>query len=278
MSRPTGPVKKVTRGEVDICYYSAGEGPPLLLISGLGSAGAAWWPIIDSLDDYKVITVDNRECGGSTRCDQVDYTLVDMADDLSAVLDDLGIERLYVLGTSMGGMIAQEFALKYPERVIKLMLVCTNFGEGSIPADAELLADAFAPRPEGEDAIEYTMKRTTRLTGPGFGEKNPDLLRRHAEVRVATGASTSGQGRQARAIRSFRTWDRLPGLDIPTLVIHGEADPLIPFENGQRIASRIPGAQLIALVGVGHYIPMEAPGELTSTIKNFFPVSAEVGA
>jgi 3-oxoadipate enol-lactonase len=272
------PEQKITRDGIDIAYWVVGEGTPILLITGLGTPAASWYVLPSLLADqgYKVIVVDNRDCGKSSPCEGVDYGIADMAEDAMAVLDEVGIDQTYLFGISMGGMIAQELALNHPERVKKLILVATSPGRpASIPPDASVLSEMFAPVPS-ESVEEGLARFLGKLMGPGFAEQNWDLLLRTARARVRHGSNSESFSRQWQAILGFSAWDRLPKLDVPTLIIHGRADPLVPFGNGELLASRITGAELVALDGVGHFVPLEAPGETFGAIARFCPVEEKV--
>lgn len=275
------PERRITRpGGVEIAYWVHGEGTPLVLITGLGTPAVSWGPFPGILAGlgYQAIVVDNRDCGNSSPCDGIDYKVEDMADDAVAVLDDLGIDRAYVLGISMGGMIAQAIGLNHPDRVIKLMLLATTPGQPAhVPADPAFIADVFVMPPD-EDQKAWTIRTLGKIMGPGFAERNRELMETAAEIRIKHGSDPQEFTRQWNAIMQFGVYDRLTEMKPPTLVLHGDADPLVPYPNGQKIAARIPGAELVTLPGVGHFVPAEAPAETVAAITRFFPVEVPAQA
>lgn len=274
------PERRVGRDGVEIAYWVHGNGVPLLLLTGLATPAASWHvlPAILAEQGYRAVAVDNRDCGRSSRCDGIDYSIADMAGDAAAVLDDLGIDQAYVFAISMGGLIGQEFALGHPERVRGLILVATGPGtRGGVHPDPGVVRDIFDFRVSG-DLRSDMAALLGRLMGPGFAETNRALVERLAAIRVEQGSDGFALTRQWQAITSFDSWDRLPSLRVPTLILHGEADPLVPFENGVRLAECIQGAELIALPGVGHFVPLEAPAETLAAIARFFPVEAKAEA
>lgn len=271
------PPATLDRDGVEIAYWTLGAGDPILLITGLGTPAASWYvlPTLLAEAGYKVIVVDNRDCGQSSDCDGTDYSIAEMAEDSAAVLDALKVESTYLFGISMGGMIAQELALNHPKKVKRLILVATNPGRPvTVPPSAELLTTMFARRPEASPE-EAMAEFLGKLMGPGFAENNREVLLRLAKIRISQGSDAGAFSRQWGAILGHSTWDRLPEIAVPTLVIHGRDDPLVPFPNGEMIASRIPGAELMALDGVGHFVPLEAPAETLSAITSFFPLPQE---
>lgn len=273
------PERRVSRPDgVEIAYWVIGEGTPLLLITGLGTPAASWGPFPQVLADqgYKVIIVDNRDCGNSSSCEGIGYTIADMANDAVAALNDLGIDKTYLLGISMGGMIAQEVILNHPERITRLMLLATTPGAPAhVSADGAFLTEVFTPSPN-EDTKAWTNRTLGMLMGPGFADGNPEIMSRMADIRVARGSDPAQFSRQWQAIMGFGAWDRLTEVEAPTLVVHGIDDPLVPYPNGEKIASRIPGAELVSLPGVGHFVPLEAPAETLQAIVGFLPVKAPV--
>jgi pimeloyl-ACP methyl ester carboxylesterase len=271
------PERRVDCDGIEIAYWIHGEGSPLLLITGLATPAASWGPFPSLLGQmgYSGVVVENRDVGKSSPCDGIDYTMVDMANDTAAVLDDAGIDETYVLGISMGGMIAQELALNHPERVKKLILMATWPGRPvGVSASPEFLASLVMQQP-GEDRLSMIQKIALSLVGPKVREEHPERLEFWSSVRTEQGPTAEGFSRQWQAIAGFGTWDRLPDLNIPTMVIHGTADPLVPYENGKLLASRIPGAEFVTLEGVGHLVPLEAPEDVLNAIARFFPVKAE---
>lgn len=277
MTVDSEPERRVDRQDgIEIAYWVHGEGTPLVLITGVGTPAVSWGPLPRLLADqgYQVIVVDNRDCGSSSPCEGIEYTIADMAGDVVAVLDDLGIAGAYILGISMGGMIAQELVLNHPERVRRLMLVATTPGRPEhVSADPAFLIEVFA-MPPGEDQRAWTVRTLGRLMGPGFAERHRELLEAAAELRIEHGSDPAEFSRQWQAIMGFGSWDRLPEIKAPTLVIHGTADPLIPFVNGEKLAAGIPGAELIVLPGIGHFVPAEAPADTIAAILRHFPVGA----
>lgn len=274
------PERRVKRpGGIEIAYWVHGEGQPLTLIMGLGTPAASWGPLpaLLSQQGYKVIVVENRDCGRSSPCEGLTYTIRDMADDVVAVLDATGVDKSYVLGISMGGMIAQELVLNNPERVSRLMLMATTpGGAAGVSASPAFLAELFTAPPSEDERADWIIRTLGMITGPGFVDEHPETIELSGSIRLEQGSDPAEFARQWQAIMTFATWDRLPGINVPTMVVHGDADPLVPYPNGVNIAERIPEAELVTLPGVGHLVPLEAPAETFQAIARFFPIEAPV--
>ncbi|MDI1428939.1 alpha/beta fold hydrolase [Polyangium sorediatum] len=262
-------------GDVDIHYDIFGEsGPAVLLVMGLGSRGDNWTPISRALAGrgFRAIQFDNRDVGRSSRVSGGSYEIADMAADAVGLLDHLGIPEARLVGISMGGMIAQEIAVRYPERLSRLVLLATSAGgdlarkpEGAILSELTALARGGDPA-----AAETRLAAFYRaITGPAFVQKYPELLDMAITSTLEGAPEVDGLLRQIQAISRFSVWDRLGDVRAPTLVLHGDADPLIPHENGELLARRIPGARLRTLPGVGHLVPLEAPLETYGALLDF---------
>jgi pimeloyl-ACP methyl ester carboxylesterase len=257
--------------------------PAVLLIMGLGMQLVAWPPqMIDALVDagYRVIRMDNRDIGLSQHFDQMGkpniiwagikyklglpvrppYTLEDMAQDALGVLDALGVDRAHVVGVSMGGMIAQRVAIAAPHRVLSLTSIMSSSGARGLPQARPEVTRVLLKRP-ASDAIEAVVDHYVRLFkaigSPGYPVPEADM-----RERILRGAERNfhpeGTLRQMLAIVSDATRSaQLSTITSPTLVLHGRADPLVPFANGEDTAARIPGARLVGFDGMGHDLPPE---------------------
>ena len=241
--------------------YGSPEAPPLLLVMGLGMASDAWDSLPARLADrFRVLTVDNRGMGSSS-APPGGFRIRDMADDAARVLDAEGIAEAAVFGISMGGMIAQELALRHTARVRALVLGAT-FGshwrsrKPPIGVAGDLLLVSLLSRPP---------RRMARLLlSDDFVARNPEVFQRwlarlgRPRLRVAR--------RQILAIARHEAEDRLPRLRLPTLVISGDRDRLVPVENSRRLARIIPRARLLELPGAGHAFPFERADETVRAI------------
>jgi len=232
------------------------EAPPLLLIMGLGMASEAWDTLPARLADrFRVVVFDNRGVGRSS-APPGGFRMRDLADDAASVLDAEGIAEASVFGISMGGMIAQELALRHPGRVRSLALGAT-FGSHrrshkpriGVARDL-LLVSVFSRRP----------RRMARLlVSDEFISRNQERFDRW--LGRLSRAPLSSARRQILAIARHDAEDRLPKLSIPTLVISGDRDRLVPVENSRRLARVIPGARLLEFPGAGHAFPFERADE-----------------
>lgn len=253
---------------INLAYYTSGHGTPTLMIQGLGGRAADWGSVPARLAPrFEVITFDNRGTGKSDKPD-TEYSLDVMADEAVAVLQAAGHEQAHVVGVSMGGMIAQLVALRHPQRVRKLVLLSTT--PGGSHAVAPTAAAMAALVPDMTQPPEQIVRSAMRaITAPGFTEAHPEVLQEI--VQTAMGAPTPQFVfvRQMAAIMASDRYADLPTIQTPTLVLHGDADPLVPFANGQTLAARIPGAQLVTLRGCGHLAMWEQPDELARVLLNF---------
>src|SRR3954462_15773951 len=239
-------------------FESAGEGPAVLLIMGLGLPGDAWWRTVPVLArSLRVVTFDNRGCGRSER-PAGGLTLAGMAADAVSVLDAAEIARAHVYGISMGGMIAQELALRYPERVDALVLGATSAGGGAAtPPDRETLAfltrRATVPDEEGRWAsVPYVYsERTRRLGGERIGE---DFAHRFSHV-----FNANGYRAQLAAALGHDTSARVGAIKAPTLVLHGSEDRMVPPANGRALAAAIPRARVLELPDAAHLYTTDEP-------------------
>jgi len=257
-------------GDINIYYESHGDGEPLLLIMGYGQCSALWEPLIrDFSPPYRVIFFDNRGTGRSDKPD-MPYTMKMMADDARGLLDAMGIESAHILGISMGGMIAQEFVLNYPDKLRSLVLGCTHCG-GTKMAMPSQEALAFLLGPE---MAKLSVEERARQTVPWmwtqeFIDNNPRAVDFFIAATAKYPTPILGYRGQAKAMKDHDTYDRLSQIAAPTLVITGDADRLIPAENSRIIASRIPNAELSILENAGHGFVTDAGAKATRTILDF---------
>jgi pimeloyl-ACP methyl ester carboxylesterase len=269
--------ERVQANGIEIAYESIGDpdDPPLLLVMGLGMQLIHWeTEFCERLAarGFRVIRFDNRDAGHSTQIDapvpnvlrgmagfKIDapYLLDDMAADSFGLLDALGIESVHLVGVSMGGMIAQAMAIQRPERVRSLTSIMSTTGErraGRPKLRAWALLTRRAPR-DKEGFVEFFI-RVFRIIGSKGFLRDDERTRRIAAATYDRGHHPAGEGRQLAAIiASGDRTERLRQLHVPTTVIHGLDDPLVPFRAGRATARAIPGARLIAIPGMGHDLP-----------------------
>ena len=268
---------------IDICYEIFGEAnaEPMLLIMGLGAQMVLWD------DDFcerlaargsRVIRFDNRDIGqsgklhGGKRLTPLEllklrflripvaapYRLLDMAKDTVGLMDVLGITSAHLVGASMGGMIAQEVALSFPQQVRSLTSIMSTTGNPKVPPPTrEAAAMLMAPPPTTKAEYIERFARTWKVLRVGSFPEDEARDRARAERCFARGLNPAGVGRQLRAIlASGSRKGRLHAVKAPTLVIHGTVDPLVRPEGGKDTAASIPGARLLMIEGMGHALPI----------------------
>ena len=250
---------------IKIAWERRGDGFPIVLIHGLGYARWGWEPVADALAErHEIILLDNRGIGESDAPPGA-YTASELADDVLGVLDEAGIAEAHVIGTSLGGMVAQELALARSERVAKLVLVCTTPGgenAASMPEQTvRLLAEA--PTLAREVALRKFVENALAPDPP------EDTVERILAHRRQTDQPFSAWLSQAAAGMTFDAWDRLPMLRIPTLVLHGTADVVVDPVNAELLAARIPDARLELFPGCGHLLFWEQPERFVDVVGEF---------
>ena len=278
---------KIKANGINIEVEDSGPGtgaqprPAVLLIMGLGMQLVAWPPaMVQALLDagYRVIRLDNRDIGLSQKFDHLGhpnlvweslkyklglavkapYGLHDMAADALAVLDALQIDKAHVVGVSMGGMIAQRVALAAPERVLSLTSVMSSSGARGLPQAEPRVMRVLMSRPAGKDILAVTdhyVRLFKAIGSPGFPVDDAELRERIMSA-ARRGFHPAGTVRQMVAIAAdSRRAAELASLRLPTLVVHGKADPLVPFACGEDTARRIHGARLVGIEGMGHDLP-----------------------
>lgn len=255
---------------VSIAYSVEGSGDEtVLLIMGLGARAADWGPRFPArlAQRFRVVRFDNRGAGAS-EVPRDTWTLDDMARDAVAVLDAVGAERAHVVGLSMGGMIAQLLALDHSARVDRLVLMATHFGGRSVVPPRPEAFSIFMPEP-GTSPEELVRGATRVITGPGWADAHAGAVEELVALAREQPTPKRVFGAQLQAILGSDRSERVRSIRAPTLVIHGDADPLIVYENGVRLAERIPGARLETLAGVGHLLHYEAPEVVDRLVGDF---------
>jgi pimeloyl-ACP methyl ester carboxylesterase len=279
-------------GEIEICFETFGDpsDPAMLLIMGLGTQMVAWHD--DFCTDlarrgFFVIRHDNRDIGRSTHLTRYKapsllklakrdrhppYTLADMAADSVGVLDHLGIEKAHVVGASMGGMIAQTIAIRYPHRTLSLVSLFSNTGsfwtgQPALTMYAALLRPA--PRGDRDRFVNHAVELFEKIGGKGY-EPGVEDLRTIATRSYDRGGDPSGPGRQLGAIVADRDRSRqLRRLTVPVTVIHGTDDRLVRPSGGKATHKAIPGSRMVWIEGMGHGLPRGAwPQILDAIVAN----------
>jgi 3-oxoadipate enol-lactonase len=251
-------------GDVRIAYEILGDGPPLLLCQGLGYTRSGWGPARELLAErFAVVCFDNRGIGESD-APAGPYTAAQLAADALAVLVAAGFERAHVVGASLGGMVAQEVALAAPERVDKLVLACTTPGGGhSFPMPAATVAlFAQAALLDPLDALRRFVVNALAPDAPA------ELVEEIYRYRLANPPDLAGWQAQAAAGASHDAYDRLSQITAQTLVLHGTADNVVDYRNGELLAERIPNARLERVPG-GHLFFWEDPSRFVTLVKEF---------
>ncbi|WP_232685706.1 alpha/beta fold hydrolase [Halobacterium zhouii] len=262
-------MESVTRDGVTLAYERDGpaDAETVVLVEGLGYGRWMWnWQRDALADEYDVIVPDNRGTGDSD-APEGPYTIAEMATDLDAVLEDAGVERAHVVGASMGGMIAQQYALDF-DRTVSLGLLCTSpGGDAATPTPNETQKRMFEV-PEGLDdreQIRYKM-------GPAMTEKlaaDDDLLARIVDWRLDSDAPPAARDAQAAAVAGFDASDRLGELDVRVLVLHGDDDRVLPVENARALHDRLPESELDVVEGGPHLFFVEESEDVNDRLLEF---------
>jgi 3-oxoadipate enol-lactonase len=257
-----------TKARPVVHWRQSGNGPPLLLLNGWTASGLAWpnqW--LSRLEEsYDVIRIDNRGTGWSRSAPRP-FTIEDLADDARDVLEDSAIGPAAVLGISMGGMIAQELAIRHSDIVEKLVLVATR---PPTPAHTPMSSDAlrltWGRPPRGHSLREYFVTTWAQTAGDGFAAAHPQVLEELGDQIMRRITPRGGLVNQMRAIMSWHGPQRLRRISAPTTIVHGAQDPLITVDNGRRLAELIPTARYVELSGVGHLVAHEAGDSLIDAL------------
>lgn len=257
-------------GEVELFWFDEGDptADAVVLVNGAGSTAVMWCrELIDPLlaAGLRVVRFDNRDVGRSTRMPaDADYTIPDLADDLAAVLDDLGVATAHLLGRSMGGMTIMQFAATRPERVRTMTLIYTtpafaDAGDLGLPGPQEHVLEAmaeaaFEPPPTTDaERIERRVKDTHLYVGTRY-PVDEAWVRQEAADEVAH-APHAEPGHGVAVMRSESLVPALPSLTQPALVLHGTADPIVDVAHGRFLAQRLPDATYVEFEGLGHEMP-----------------------
>ncbi|HEX2085779.1 MAG TPA: alpha/beta fold hydrolase [Solirubrobacteraceae bacterium] len=261
----------------ELHHLQRGEGDPLLLIMGMSGTHLAWGdPFLDALArDFAVTAYDHRGVGRSGRVDEP-FTLSDLAADAAGLLDALGLESAHVMGVSMGGMVAQQLALRHPDRVRTLVIGCSYAGgEGSAltpPDTFQRLADAWS---SGDRERALRVGWEINVSAPYAAR--PGAYERWREMALTLRVSPAIIGLQLQAISRHDVSARLGEIAAPTLVVHGTEDQMLPAANSRVIAERIPGARLVELAGVGHLFWWEQPERSAELVREHARAAAAAG-
>lgn len=284
---------------LELCYEEAGDraNETILLIMGLG-VQLTHWPdeFVEALvaRDYHVVRFDNRDIGLSEKMGdakppslpwqvlrarigwkaKVPYTLADMAADAAGLLDALKIDKAHAVGASMGGMIGQLLAINHREKLLSLTSIMSSTGNPKLPQADKAAMDALVARPaslEEEVLVEHGLTILRAIGSPGF-PRDEKRARERTRENVQRGVYPMGLPRQLAAIiddGDRRT--RLAGVTTPTLVMHGEDDPLVKLAAGKDTAMAVPGARLVTIPGGGARFPARTGGQTSRRIATFFP-------
>jgi pimeloyl-ACP methyl ester carboxylesterase len=263
----------VKANDIQIAYEIHGSGPPLILIAGVGYGAWFWHKIVPDLSqDFQVITFDNRGAGGSEKPVGL-YSVAMMAADTAGLMDSLGIERAAVMGHSLGGYIAQELIATRPTLVGKLILASTNYGSMNVipitPEAMEVLTNRTG------DPLELVRRGIEIACAPGFAAKQLETVQEiinyrftnpvpppQYQAQVAAGAGMA-------ALTDEQVDQRMAAIQVPTLIVFGEFDQVVPPGNADLMAAKIADAQVKIIPGSGHIFPIEDPEATINAMIEF---------
>lgn len=256
---------KVEVGGLRLHVRDVGSGPPVLLINGIGAHSGMWQPLEGALAGKRVVSFDAPGTG-SSQISRVPRTMAGLADLVGGLADAIGLDRFDVLGYSFGGALAQEFALRFPERIRRLVLAATFPGWGGVVGRPEpLLAMATPLRYYSRSFFELT----TPLIAGGRTRGNARHVRRMWQDRSGHAPSMIGYAQQLWALGTWSSLARLDRIQAPTLVLVGDDDPLIPVSNALLMASRLPHARVLVYEGEGHFLLLDETAAAVTAVGEF---------
>lgn len=257
-------------GDTALYYETAGpaSAPTVAFVCGIFYAHWMWnWQRERLSDGYEVVIWDNRGAGNSD-VPEGPYSIEGMAKDLDAVLEDLGQETAHIVGASMGGMIALEYALSY-DRAATLSLLCTSHGgPDAVPVPPET-QERMYDVPENLNPREAIRYKMDPAMSDEFAAENQELVDQIVDWRLETDAPPAAQQAQGHAVEAFDVSDRLEEIDIPTLILHGTADEVLPVENGRQLHDGIPDSTFERFAGGSHLFFIEQADEVTDRLRQF---------
>jgi len=263
---------KATTNGIELYYESHGTGKPLVLISGLGYSLWQWHRMVPFLaEHFQVITFDNRGVGQSDK-PSGPYTAQMLAADTAGLLSELGIEKAVVMGHSMGGFIAQALALDFPQAVEKLILCSTNFGG---PRHVPVTEEAMKVLTDmSSDPLTRFKNGLVVSTAPGWAEKNPEMIQNWVEWRVANPIEPAPYQAQlavglALLPETAAFENQLHRINVPTLILFGEHDKVVPPVNASLLARKIPKSKIVIFPEAGHFFPIEIPETASHAVIEF---------
>jgi pimeloyl-ACP methyl ester carboxylesterase len=253
---------------VELYYEEHGRGEPLVLVPGFGTGLWIWYRQVPAFAErFRTVVFDPRGVARSAAPDEP-FTMRDLADDLAALLEELKVEKAHVLGASFGGFVAQEFALAHPARTRSLVLCCTSYGgAGHRPPAPETLAAIASTK--GLNTEERVRENLLLAFSPRFVEEQPDEVERVINLRAENDVPEHAYTRQLQAAVAFDAAARVGGINVPTLVISGDADAIVPHENSLNLVAAIPGARLKIIEGGSHAFFIERPEEFNRAVVDF---------
>jgi 3-oxoadipate enol-lactonase len=242
----------------------------ILLLTGLAAKRYGWYRQLDEFGRYyRTIALDHRDISDSDEVTEA-YTTADMAAAASAAMRALGVQRTHVIGISLGGFVALQLALRYPELVDKLVLVSTSAGGSThVPPGPEMMAMLTTRAEQKIEIGELARRNYSMIMAPGFAVSHPEVLDRIAEIARYRPSNAAAYYRQLQAGMTHDVAQQLDRIQAPTLVSHGDVDPLVPPGNGDYLAQHIKGAKHIMYRNVGHVPIFECPEQFNRDVLAF---------
>jgi 3-oxoadipate enol-lactonase len=241
----------------------------VLLLCGIGAKRQGWYKQLPALGArVRALALDYRDVGDSDPAPGP-YSIAEVADDVRALARELSIERVSLVGISMGGFVALELALRHPDLVDRLVLVVTSAGGPTHVSTSPEVMRLLMPGDEEVESGAGARRVCAAVAGPGFAERHPEEIDTFVDIARHRPMSREAYLRQLQACRAHDVSDRLGAIAVPTLVLHGDADPLVPVENGRHLAAGIAGAQLVVYPGVGHIPEVEIAERFNDDLLGF---------
>lgn len=255
--------------ETELYYEICGDGEPLVLVPGFASGAWSWkWQTDELAKAFRVVTFDPRGVANSKLNEGAHVSITRIANDIANLMRELNIDSAHILGISFGGFVAQEFALRYPERVKKLVLASTSFGGPNHVVPSMEVLSSFAST-EGLNSADRIRKYLTTAFTSDFVRENAAIIDRFCTLREQNPVPEEVYRQQLASAMEFNAQDRVGAIQIETLVLTGDSDTVVPAENSKNLARKIPNAHLGVIADGGHMAFVENAEEFNSFVRDF---------